>query len=596
MDRVILEFRCHFIDKICILMDFHALNEEIPMVQNSMLFLSFLILIDLYPQSTQTSNTVGRLLPPDAASLDQQVFRYLSFEPASLDIGLSLYQSSESEFLFERLCMLNYNNDLIPGAADRWEVSDDELTWTFHLRKNAKWSDGRPVTAEDFEYSFKRFLHPDNGNVYASFYFDIKGAQAHIQRQNMNPESVGVTAIDEYTLQIETETPCAYLPYILAYPTSSPVPRWQIEKYGLKWTEPGRCVSNSSYQLESWDIGQSMSFSLNPYYNGALKGYLERIVRVFTEGGRSTGDIGLLAYENDEIDMTQVYPMDLGRIEAHPAMKDELAIFPRHMTTYLFFKTKEPPFNDIRVRQAFSHAIDRDRLTDTVLRRIAVPAYTMMPPGFPGYVGGKYKDIQQYDASRAKALLAEAGYPGGRGFPNLDLWTVNTRRIPTNTVSQAIQGMVQESLGINLKIRITESRTYRDAMNNWTIPISIATFDYDFPDPHSLLGMVWRSKPKGIGRHDWANPEFDRLIDQASTTLEEDQRFNMYDQAERILAEDVGGAFLFHSYAVRVRKPWTSGYPLDRLGYRPFYHNNSSWSDIYINNEVLSRRGFGLKN
>ena len=264
------------------------------------------------------------------------------------------------------------------------------------------------------------------------------------------------------------------------------------------------------------------------------------------------------------------------------------------MTTYLFFKTQTPPFNDIRVRQALSHAIDRERLTGTVLRRIAVPAYTMMPPGFPGYVGDKHQDIQRYDPDRAKALLAEAGYPGGRGFPKLDLWSVNTRRIPANTVSQAIQGMIQESLGINFNIRIGESRSYRDAMYNWSLPISIGTFDYDFPDPHSLLGMVWRSKPKGIGRQDWTNPSFDKLIDQASRTLEAKARFAMYGEAERILAEDVGGAFLFHSNAVHVRKPWVGGYPEDRLGYRPFYHNNSSWSDIYINNKVSARRGFGL--
>jgi len=564
------------------------------MMRSGLIGLSILLITGFNPSFAPMTNTVGRILPDDAAPLDQQVYRYLSFEPASLDIGLSLYQSSESEFLFERLCMLDYNNDLIPGAADRWDVSDDGLTWTFYLRKNARWSDGRPVTAHDFEYSFKRFLHPDNGNVYAAFYFDIKGAQAYINRQNMDPASVGVSAVDDYTLKIDTETPCAYLPYILAYPTSSPAPRWQIEKYGLKWTEPGRCVSNASYQLESWDIGQSMSFSLNPYYNGHIKGYLERIVRGFTEGGRSTGDIGLLAYENDEIDMAQVYPMDLGRIEAHPAMRNELAIFPRYMTTYLFFKTQTPPFNDIRVRQALSHAIDRERLTRTVLRRIAVPAYTMMPPGFPGYVGDKHQDIQRYDPVRAKALLAEAGYPGGRGFPKLDLWSVNTRRIPANTVSQAIQGMIQESLGINFNIRIGESRSYRDAMYNWSLPISIGTFDYDFPDPHSLLGMVWRSKPKGIGRQDWTNPSFDKLIDQASRTLEAKARFTMYGEAERILAEDVGGAFLFHSNAVHVRKPWVGGYLEDRLGYRPFYHNNSSWSDIYINNKVSARRGFGL--
>lgn len=570
-------------------------DRDTSMKQAFILLLICLLPVESPLAQVVLTNGVGRIMPDDAAPLSEQVYRYLSFEPVSLDIGVSLYQSSESEFLYDRLCMLDYTNKLVPGAAERWEVSEDGLRWTFYLRETAQWSDGRPVTAHDFEWSFKRFLHPDSGNVYAGFYYDIKGAEDHVSRINMDPASLGVSAVDDYTLVVETRNPCAYLPYLLAYPTSSPVPRWQVEKYGKKWTIPGNSVSNASYKLASWNTGQSMSFTLNPLYDGPLKGYLERIIRVFTEGGRSAGDVGLLPYENNEIDMAEVHPTDINRILADPKLSTELVKFPRYMTTYIFFRSKEKPFDDIRVRQAFSHAIDRSQLSKVVLRDTAVPAYTMLPPGFPGYVGDKYADIQRYDPERARELLAAAGYPGGRGFPRLDMWIGNTRRIPVNTVSQAVQGMINQTLGTDIQIRIAESRSYRDAMYNWDLPMSISTFDFDFPDPHSLLGVVWRSRPKGVGRQDWTNQRFDTLIDEAGRNMEPTQRAAMYDEAERILAEDVGGAFLFHTFATRVRKPWMKGYLRDSQGYYPFYHNNSSYTDIYIGNNVVQRNGQGLQ-
>jgi oligopeptide transport system substrate-binding protein len=190
-------------------------------------------------------------LPPDAAPPEQQVYRYLYFEPGGLDISMTVYQSHGSEFLFERLCMLDHNNQLIPGAAVRWDSSPDGRVWTFYLRPDAQWSDGRPVTAHDFEYTYRRLLDPDGGNVYAFFYYDLKGAKAYNQRENTDPGSIGVRAVDDLTFEIETEQPCAFLPYITSFSSSSPAPQWQVEKYGRRWTEVGNCVSNSAFQLET---------------------------------------------------------------------------------------------------------------------------------------------------------------------------------------------------------------------------------------------------------------------------------------------------------------------------------------------------------
>ncbi|SVD46544.1 uncharacterized protein METZ01_LOCUS399398, partial [marine metagenome] len=153
-------------------------------------------------------------LPDDAAPVENQVFRYLAGEPKSMDMNTRLYGAGGSEFLFERLCMFGLDGELLPGAAERWESSEDGKTWTFYIRPEARWSDGRPVTAHDFEYTFRRFLHPDAGNVYAFLYYDIKGAKAYNQRVIMDVDSVGVHALNDHTFVIETEQSCAFLPYI----------------------------------------------------------------------------------------------------------------------------------------------------------------------------------------------------------------------------------------------------------------------------------------------------------------------------------------------------------------------------------------------
>jgi len=532
---------------------------------------------------------VAKRLPADAAPPEKQVYRYLNYEPASLDISMTVYQSGQSEFAFERLCMLDHNNNLIPGAADRWESSEDGKTWTFYLHPDAKWSDGTPVTAHDFEYTYRRLLDPDSGNVYAFFYYDIKGAKSYNQRKNPDPETLGVRAVDDLTFIIETERPCAYLPYVTQFPTSSPVPRRQVEKYGPKWTEAGNCVTNSAFHLDEWLSGEYMTFILNPHYNGNNPAFLRKIVRIFTGQVGATsasGAVGMLPYENNETDIITVNrPADLERIKNDPMLRKELWTYDGFGTEYLFFRTQEPPFNDVRVRLAIAHAIDKRAIANVVLRGSVLPAYTMLPPHFPGYVGDKYQDFQAYDPDRARQLLAEAGYPNGRGFPKVDLWLSDVPpTAPIGQASQVIQQELKEVLGIDIEIRNTQGNTYVQKMYEWEIPLSLGGFGYDYPDPQSLLGVVWRSQPKGYTRHDWTNARFDEMIDKGIVELDRDKRLGYYQEAERIIASDVGGAFLWHRLAHELRKPWVKGLKEDSWGNYPFRGNNTTYSDLYIGN------------
>jgi ABC-type oligopeptide transport system substrate-binding subunit len=505
------------------------------------------------------------------------VFRYLLREPTSLDISVVTYNADGTQFLFERLVMLDENNEMVPGAAQRWERSGDGRTWTFHLRRDARWSDGRPVTAQDWVYTYRRLLDPASGNVFAFFYYDIKNARAVNQGLIKDPAAVGVTAKDDHTFVIETERPCPYLPYITSFPTSAPVPRWQVEKYGNRWTEAGNCVSNASYRLDTWDHGRQMSFALNPYYTGPNKGYLERIVGLFF----SDAGPGTLPYENGEVDRHVVDAMDMDRVLRDPALSRELDRSPFPATWYLFFKTGMPPFNDVRVRQAVAHAIDRKSLCSVVLRGSVVPAYTMIPPTLPGYVGEKYAGLQVYDTERARRLLAEAGFPNGRGFPRTDMWL---RQAAPNikAAAVAVQGMLKSTLGIDINVRDQEQKVFTDNMVNRTMPMAMIGYTYDYPDPSDMLGLVWHSQPAGYGRHDWKNARFDDLVDRAAVELDPEKRMAMYDEAERVLAGDAGGVFLFHTLAVELRKPWVKGIKRDRWGNYPLTVQNTTFMDLYI--------------
>ena len=524
-------------------------------------------------------NTVGKVMPPDAAPLAQQVYSFLLPEPTTLDIGIAVYEATGAVFSFEALTRLDQNNELTPAAAESWEASPDGTRWTFHLRKGARWSDGRPVTAHDFEYAFKRMIDPASANRNASFYYEIEGARAFNQGLSRDPSTVGVRAVDDYTLVIRTTLPCPYLPLITSFPTSVPVPRWQVEKYGTGWSEPGRFVTNSTFKLESWDHGSRFEFVLDPNYNGPYKDFVERIIGKFVDTRMMAG--GTLAYENDEIDFQDLTPIDLPRIRKHPRLSKELDISKDFITHFLYFNPDFPPYDNLKVRQAISHAIDRDAICRVLLQGTGVPAFSMLPPGFPGYAAGKYRDVQRFDPERAKQLLREGGYPGGRGFPRIELWINNVGR---QQVAQAVQEMLKTHLGIEMAIRVVENISYRTAQYQRKVPFSLIQYHYDYPDPNNMLAMVWRSQPPGYSRHPWKNDEFDRLVDEAASEMDADLRMRLYDQAQQVLSEDVGAVFLYYGKRASLRKPWLRGIRGDRDGEYPFWGNNTGYFDIYIGN------------
>ncbi|MEE2709510.1 MAG: peptide ABC transporter substrate-binding protein [Gemmatimonadota bacterium] len=529
-----------------------------------------------YPSARpQMVNSLGKVFPADAAPMARQVYHFMADEPTSLDVSANLYVGEWNEFLFEQLVARDENQNIIPAAADHWEMAADGMTWTFYLRKTGKWSDGRPVTAHDFVYTYRRSLSFEIANPYAAFYYDIKGAKPYNQTPGVDPALLGVRALNDYTLVIETEHPTPYLGLILSAPTSMPVPRWQVEKYGKKWTEAGNCVSNSSYQLSEWQHGSHMDFTLNTYYDGPLKGYVEEIHRTF----RHPSGANLLPYENNEVGRAAVQANELRRVLNDPVLSKELDSNLADGTWYVFFGTRKPPFNDPRVRQAVSRAINREAICRAILGGAAVPAYSMLPRTFEAY--DDYNAYQDYNPVEAKRLMAKAGYPNGRGFPTVEMW-LRQASPETKLAAEAIQAMLLEHLGMRITFRSADYPVFTDAMFKWTIQLGLVPFFADFRDPKNMLDMIWRPGESGRARHDFNNPEFSRLLDAADNEPEVTKRNDIYRQAERILVTEIGAAFVYHPIQNTLFKPWIKGLKTNKFGGKTFVV-----TDLYIGNEIL---------
>ena len=526
---------------------------------NKALYIFLLGIITLpaivYPQAERIVNSVGKMLPPDAAPLAKQIIRHMSPEPISLDSSIFPYDTRGTILPFEPI--LTRDEDMIPvaGAAERWETNERANRWKFYMRKDARWSDGRPVTAHDFVYAYRRMVDPASANIYAFFYYDIKNARDINHGKNQDLTSLGIKAIDNLTLMIQTEHPAPYLPHVVSFGDAFPVPKWAVEKHGRKWTDGGNIVTNSGFKIKEWVRGSHMTFVPDPNYNGPNQPYLEQVIHPF----RDQAAANILPYETNEVDIENVDLSEVDRIRNDPVLSKELVQMSNPATWYLFFRTQAPPFNDIRVREALSRSINREAIVQAVLRGVATPAYSMLPPGFEDYDGPAYKPIQQFNPKRAAQLMAEAGYPRGRGFPKQELWL----RAPdptTRRVAVAIQSMVKETLGVDLELRSSDDTAYMNALFGWQMNIGFINFGADYLDPRNMLDMTWRSQPKGAGRQDWVNGTFDNLLQQAIQITDAARRTQLYKQAERTLVSDYAAAFVYHPQGLQLRKPWVKGY------------------------------------
>jgi oligopeptide transport system substrate-binding protein len=462
--------------------------------------------------------------------------------------------------LFSGLLELTPEMDIVPDVAQSWEVLEGGCKYIFHLRDDVRWSDGTPVTAEDFQYAWKRVLDPATGSPNASLLYDIQGARAFHQAK-MGRGDVGVRALDEATLVVELEGPTGYFLQLLAHTAAFPVPRHVVETHGEAWTEVGNIVTNGLFRLETWQRGQSMVLVRNPEYHGRFRGNVQR-VELFSLADPSAQ---LELYEAGSLDIflfNHLSPPERDRARQRHA--GEYVSSPLLSTGYVGFDVSRSPFDDPRVRRAFSLATDRETLADVSLKGYYFPATGgFVPPGMPGHSAGIGPP---YDSNQARQLLAEAGYPGGCGFPAVEALTFTA----VGPASEYLQAQWRENLGIEITWRTMEFGVFLGRLDREPPHMFVAVWGADYPDPDSFL----RASP--ILRYTrWRNKAYDKLVEEARRVTDQEERMRLYQEADRILVEEAAIMPLAHRRLYLLVKPWVTKYPTSAI-------EQWFWKDVII--------------
>jgi oligopeptide transport system substrate-binding protein len=456
-------------------------------------------------------------------------------EPQGLDphVTTGIPENYILTSLFEGLVVKNPTTlEVEPGVAEAWEVSPDGLTYTFHLRNDAKWSNGDPLTAEDFRWSWERALLPELANQYNYNFFPIVNAEAFAKGEITDFSQVGVTVIDPATLQVQLRAPAPYLLQLFDHHSTYPVHRATIESFGspsdrlTAWARPGSLVSNGPFMLTEWEVNSHVRAEKNPNYWDADKVKLNAIVFYPTENLTTEERM----FRDGQLHFTEDVP--IGKVPVYRAEDPEVLEISPYLGTYYFqINTTRPPFDDVRVRKALSFSIDRALLVETVLEDVFTPAYSLVPPGTLGY---QPPQTFSYDPEQAKQLLADAGYPGGQGFPPFEL-LYNTHE-QHQKIAVALQQMWQQTLGVQANLLNQEWQVYLDAQNNMNYDVSRRGWIGDYVDPNTFLDLFITEG--GNNNTGFSNARYDQIVGHDAPAKQDSQeRFALYNEAETLLME-----------------------------------------------------------
>lgn len=462
--------------------------------------------------------------------------------------------------LFSGLLALNPELDVVPEIARSWEVLDGGLTYVFHLRDDATWSDGRPVTAADFVCGWQRALHPATASI-PSLLYDVRGARAFHQGEINDPHCLGVRALDPVTLLVELEQPTGYLPHLLANSITYPVPQHVVEQYGSAWTEAEHLVTNGPFRLERWRRGQDMTLARHPGYRGQINGNVQNVEMLFSNDSAAI----LERYEAGNLDVLYLSRLSLSdRERARQWYADEYVFGPALDTTYVGFNVSRPPFSEARVRQALALAVDQETLANVVLGGYDSPALGgFVPPGMPGHS----PDIGlPYDPARARQLLAEAGYPGGRGFPAVE-WLIKPQQEPT---AEYLQTQWREQLGLQLTWQIVEKNQLVDRLDLNPSDIFQMGWVADYLDPDNFLRVSCHHQWS-----DWRNDLYTEYVEQARRITNQVERLKLHRQADKVLVEEAVIIPLTYHRQHLLVKPWVKQFPMSPI--KIWY-----WKDVVI--------------
>jgi len=448
------------------------------------------------------------------------------------------------------------------GAAERWET-EDFVHWTFHLRKNARWSDGAPVTARDFLFAFERILTPALGADYAPMLYPLRNAEEFNTGKIPGFQEVGASAPDDHTLKLVLKGPAPYLLSMLKHYAWYPVPRHVIERHGKMtdrvspWTRPGNLVGNGAFQLREWRLTHYVSVERNPHYWDAGSVRLNGI-HFFPIVSDSTEE---RAFRDGQLHTTLTLP--LAKIPLYQRQHPDLLRVDPILSVY-FYRCNAPrkPLDDARVRRALAQAVDRSAIVENILRAGQKPAHGLTPPGSsPDYTT---PDVLRFDPEKARALLAEAGYPDGRGFPRFEI-LINTNEAH-RSIAEAVQEMWKKHLKISIGVRNEDWGVYLDSQRKLDYSVCRAAWQGDYLDPFTFLSM-WKTGD-GNNNTGWGSPAYDALMDASSREPDTTRRMAQLQEAERLLLDELPMLPLYWYVHTWLKRPEVQGWPPSLLDHR----------------------------
>jgi ABC-type oligopeptide transport system substrate-binding subunit len=480
-------------------------------------------------------------------------------DPSSHDYNKDLYCAGVPA-LWASLMKFDANFQPVPYVAEKVASNKDGSVWTFTIRKDSKWSDGTPCTAKDFEWSWKRQMDPASKNPYSSFFYDIKGAEAFNKGKAPDASQVGVVAKGDWTLEVTLEGPRGYFPVLAGYLAALPAHRPSVEKHGDKWTEAANLVCNGPFTLEAWEHNKVMVLRKNKHFFGAKNMTLDKVTIPIIPV-----QSGALPYENNELDLSPLQTGDLKRLRDAPATKSQVFRYPFPGTWYLIPQATKAPFDNVKVRRAVGHAIDRENVV-RVADGFAIPAHSMIPPGFPGSVDDKkIRDLQRFDPKAAIAMLKGTPYEGGRNWPKITL-TMREEGLGSKPLAEAVQAVLLEHLNMKTDLEVMEPRVFRAGLWGHTYQLIWIRWFMDYPDPHNEYFDTFYGKKTEGKRQAWVNDAFDKELEGGRDTRDTKKRLAHYARAEEIMQTD--GGYVPVAWVTRwaAAKPRVRGLEKNKLG------------------------------
>ena len=444
---------------------------------------------------------------------------------------------------FEGLVKFDRDNNIVAGVAEKWETSEDGLTWTFHLRPDLKWSDGSALTADDFVYSWRRVADPVTAAPYG--YDLLSVVKGYDEAAAGDVEKLAVSAPDASTFVVQLSTPCIYFDKIAAFSVLVPVQKATIEKFGDSWaTKAESYVSDGPYYMTEFTDGAQIVFTKNPYYWDSVNITFDQIVWHLIEDANTS----YTAYNQGELQLIKDVPT-----EEIPSLRgnSEFSMAPIMGTYYVTFNTKKAPFDDARVREALSLAIDRKHVADVIMQGTYSPAKNFVGPGVSDAAAGSsfeavttatYGDhfsTENYaaDLEKAKKLLADAGYPEGKGFPQFEYLTNDSGY--HKSVAEYLQAAWAE-LGLTMTVNIQEWKTVTADRRSGNFDLARNGWVYDWDDPSNMINLLETNNGNNDGKY--SSKEFDSLVDQARNATDVAVHYDLLHKAEQVLLNDAAMA------------------------------------------------------